>query len=313
MTPPARPGITLGLDQVMLTPGERRPAILAAIDAARSHVRLSMFRCTDFKVLDKLAEALNRGVTVELLLTQRAKGWEKKIREIGNYIESMGARVHRYGLAGIKYHAKYLVVDDSLAIISSANLTMKCFEKTSDFLLVTRDPAVVTSLIRLFEADVASPGAPLDSGLSPRLIIGPDESRAGFQRMIAAAAKTLRIVDHRVRDPQILALLKERERAGVDIQVYGKRAIPGLKSHGKLMIIDGELAVLGSISLSPPGLGMRRELSVVIEEAPCVDAFGLFLATAGEGKRLSALKAAAAPDAGEDGDDDDENDEGEEE
>lgn len=304
---------SVGLDQVMLMPGERRPAILAAIDAAQSHLRLSMFRCTDFKVLDKLAEALQRGVTVELLLTQRAKGWEKKIREIGNYIESMGARVHRYGLPGVKYHAKYLVVDDSLAIISSANLTVKCFEKTSDFLLVTRDAGVVKSLIRLFETDVAAPGTPLGGvGADPRLIVGPDGSRAGFQRLIAEANQSLRIVDHRVKDPQILGLLKDRERAGVDVQIYGKRAIPGLKSHGKMMIIDDERAVLGSISLSPPGLGMRRELSVVIHETACVDACGLFLATAGEGTRLAALKSMAvleAAGAEDNDDDDDENDE----
>ncbi len=65
-----------GLDQVTTTPAERRPAILSAIESARSKVRLSMFRCTDFKVLDKLGEALQRGVSVELLLTRRAKGTE---------------------------------------------------------------------------------------------------------------------------------------------------------------------------------------------------------------------------------------------
>ena len=297
-----------GMDQVATAPSERRPAILNAIESARSKVRLSMFRCTDFKVLDKLGEALQRGVSVELLLTQRAKGWEKKIREIGNYIESMGAKVHRYALPGIKYHAKYLVVDDTLAVITSANLTVKCFEKTSDYLLVTQDPAVVSSLIQLFEMDVASPGSPLPSGLSPRLIVGPDVSRTGFSRLIDGARQSLRIVDHRVKDPAMLALLKERELAGVDIQVFGKGAIPGLKAHGKMMIVDGSHAVLGSISLSPPGLGNRRELSVVVAEADCIAAFDRFLTSAGPGRSLAALTGSAAivPDHGDEEDEDDE-------
>lgn len=298
-----------GLDQVTTTPAERRPAILSAIESAQSKVRLSMFRCTDFKVLDKLGEALQRGVSVELLLTRRAKGWEKKIREIGNYIESMGAKVHRYALPGIKYHAKYLVVDGALAIISSANLTVKCFERTSDYLLVTKDQAVVSSLIQLFEMDVASPGSPLPAGLSPRLIVGPDISRTGFSRLIAGARQSLRIFDHRVKDPAMLSLLKERELAGVDIQVFGKGAIPGLKAHGKMMIIDGSHAVLGSISLSPPGLGNRRELSVVIAEADCVAAFEKLVTSANPGQSLAALTGAAvtAPD------DEEEDDEGDEE
>lgn len=297
-----------GLDQVTMAPAERRPAILNAIESARCKVRLSMFRCTDFKVLDKLGEALQRGVSVELLLTRRAKGWEKKIREIGNYLESMGAKVHRYALPGIKYHAKYLVVDDTVAVISSANLTVKCFEKTSDYLLVTKDQTVVSSLTQLFEMDVASPGSPLPAGLSPRLIIGPDISRTGFSRLLAGARQSLRIADHRVKDPAMLALLKERELAGVDIQVFGKGAIPGLKAHGKMMVIDGSHAVLGSISLSPPGLGNRRELSVVVSEADCVAAFEQFLTSAGPGRSLAGLNGAAAG-AQDDGEDDDEADE----
>jgi cardiolipin synthase A/B len=306
------PEIGAGLDQVTAAASERRPAIVAAIESARSKIRLSMFRCTDFKVLDKLAEALQRGVSVELLLTRRAKGWEKKIREIGAYLESMGAQVHRYAPPGIKYHAKYLVVDDTAALISSANLTLECFEKTSDFLVLTRDPAVVSSLTQLFEMDVASPGSALPSGLSQRLIIGPELSRTGFRRLIEGARRSLRIVDHRVKDPDMLALLRERERAGVEIQVFGKRSIPGLKSHGKMMIIDGTRAVLGSISLSPPGLGRRRELSVVIDDAGCVAAFDRFLEPAGFGLPLAALKgasAAAVADLASDGDDDDESEE----
>ena len=90
------------MERVILAPAERRPAILDAIAAAQSTIRLSMFRCTDFRVMDALAAARQRGVSVKLLLTQRAKGWEKKIRELGQYLESMGAEVHSYGLTGTK-------------------------------------------------------------------------------------------------------------------------------------------------------------------------------------------------------------------
>ena len=99
-----------------------------------------MFRCTDFKIMDALGEALSRGVAVELLLTQRAKGWEKKIRELGQYLESMGAHVQRYREPSIKYHAKYMVVDGSRALVTSMNLMKRHFEKTSDYVLGHRRP-----------------------------------------------------------------------------------------------------------------------------------------------------------------------------
>lgn len=293
-------------ERIITAPAERRPAILEAIGSARSRVRLSMFRCTDFRVMDKLAEALQRGVSVELLLTRRAKGWEKKIRELGNYLESMGAKVTRYALPAIKYHAKYLVVDDSLAIVSSANLTLRYFEKTSDFLLETRAKPVIAGLTQLFDLDAGAPGSPLPAGWDTRLIVGPDISRTRLAHLIAGAGKSLRIVDHRLNDPAMLGLLREREKAGVEVEVFGKKSIPGLKSHGKMMLIDGDYAVLGSISLSPPGLGNRRELSVGVSDPDCIAGLRCFLKTAGPGLPLSALKSAGAASEPAEPEDDDE-------
>ena len=295
-------------ERIVLAPLERRPAILELIGAAGQSVRLSMFRCTDFKVMDKLGEALERGVSVELLLTQRAKGWEKKIRELGKYLESMGARVYRYGLPGVKYHAKYLVVDESVAVISSANLTRKCFEETGDFLLVTREPGIVRSLVRLFDQDARSPGAGLPEGFSRRLIAGPETARARMRELICGAQHSLRIVDHRVKDPEMLRLLEQREKAGITTAVFGRGALPGLKSHGKLMVIDGRRAVLGSISLSGPSLNRRRELAGLVEDAACVAALDRFLDGLGESRPAPAAVAAAGS-SGED--DDEEDDDGE--
>ena len=45
----------------------------------------------------------------------------------------MGACVNGYGIAGVKYHAKYLVADGRRAIVTSLNLTAKCFETTAEF------------------------------------------------------------------------------------------------------------------------------------------------------------------------------------
>ena len=288
-------------DRIVLAASERRPAILDAIGSARQSIRLSMFRCTDFKVMDKLAEALARGVKVELLLTRRAKGWEKKIRELGQYLESMGAQVHRFAQEGVKYHAKYLVVDDTLALVSSANLTLKCFEKTCDFMVETRDAAVVYSLTRLFNQDAATPGFHLPAGISPRLVVGPDAARTGFRRLIEGAARSIQIVDHRVTDPDMLNLLEERQAAGVTVTVYGRGAIDGLKSHGKMMLIDGQRAAIGSISLSPPSLGKRRELALVVDEPGSVAQFARFLERLGRGAPL-----ALRTDAGDDDEDEDE-------
>lgn len=271
-------------DTVVIDPAQRRSSFIDLIEGAQHRLCLSMFRCTDFKIMDKLAEACTRGVRLELLLTQRAKGWEKKIRDLGLYLESMGAKVHRFGVPGVKYHAKYLLADDNRAIVTSLNLTPKCFDRTVDFLVITQNPAITSSLQQLFDHDVNSPGAPLPDGLSNRLVIGPDTARSQFLEMLRSARSSIRIVDHKICDAEMMALLATRESEGVQIEIYGKQAIPGLRSHGKMMLIDDRIAVIGSISLSPRSLKGRRELAVLIDDGDSIAQLTAFL----EGARTKA-------------------------
>lgn len=267
-------------ETLVLEPEHRRAAFLSLIDGAAVRISLSMFRCTDFRILDRLADALARGVEVRLLLTQSAKGWEKKIRDLGLYLESMGASVTRFGVANVKYHAKYLVADDRRAIVGSLNLTRKCFETTADYLLVTDDAAVAAGLVQLFDHDARFPLAPLEAPLPERLILGPDNARARMLDLVRSARTRIRIADHRVKDAEVLALLATREMDGVRVEIYGKGAFPGLRSHGKMMIVDDRRAVLGSISLSRPSLDERRELAIVVDDAACVAQLGALLDSA---------------------------------
>jgi len=43
-----------------------------------------------------------------------------------------------------------------------------------------------------------------------------------------------------------------------------------LKSHGKIMLIDNHLAVVGSLALSALSLDFRREVAIVIDEPPAI-------------------------------------------
>lgn len=300
------PAVAAEADRLIIAPDQRRPGVLDAIALAKRRIALSMFRCTDFEVMDALADALGRKVEVELLLTQRAKGWEKKIRDLGLYLESMGARVHRYSLPRVKYHAKYVLIDDGPALVASLNFTRKCFENTGDFLLSTRDGAVGSGLARLFQHDIDTPELPLPQDISERLIVGPDWARRQFREVIESAQKSLRIVDHKVTDPEMVQLLREREAAGVSVEIYGKGSFDGLKSHGKMMLIDGARAVIGSISLSPPSLDSRREVAIVVEDRQCVGQLAEFLKRAENGRSPATIELAGPEDSASDNDEEEE-------
>lgn len=257
-------------EKLVLDPAERKAALLGVIGAARKRLILSLFRCDDFSILDALAAALERGCQVEAILTKRAKGGKKRLKKLWGALEEMGAVVTRYADPVVKYHAKYLVADDKTAMITTLNPTRKCFTRTWDAVLITQDPSVVTGLLKLFKTDAA--GVPLTSrrSLGRRLIVGPERSRAEIRALILSAKHSIRILDHKLSDPDLVALLRDRRSDGITVSVLGKHPMGGLEPHGKMMIIDESRAVLGSTALSTLSLDFRREVSVVIHEPALV-------------------------------------------
>src|SRR5438105_6447138 len=198
-------------DHVVLAIEQRRDAVLGIINGARERLLISVFRCTDVPVLDAIAEALSRKVEVRLLMPPRARGWEKRLKELGAYLESMGAKVHSYSDPVVKYHAKYLLADDGPALIGSLNLTAKCFSVTCDFILLTYDPDVLAGLQELFEVDWLAPHSSLPKRISPRLIIGPERARVQLTELLGSARKSIHIIDHKMDDTGIKALLKSKK------------------------------------------------------------------------------------------------------
>jgi phosphatidylserine/phosphatidylglycerophosphate/cardiolipin synthase-like enzyme len=257
------------MDQLVLAPAARRDAVLQLMRSAQNRLVLSLFRCDDFAILDEVAAAVKRNVSVRVLMTRRARGWKRRLEQLGAVLRSVGAGVQPYTGPVVKYHAKYVVADDARALVSSLNFTRKCFENTCDFLVFTDDAEVISGLKALFESDSNSPGAPPPQ-ITERLIVGPEYARERFTRLIQEAKTSIRIVDHRVTDPNILALLCEKQSQGLLVQVLGSGPMGGLVSHGRMMLIDNTVAAIGSLHLSPPSLDFRREVAIILREAEVI-------------------------------------------
>jgi phosphatidylserine/phosphatidylglycerophosphate/cardiolipin synthase-like enzyme len=90
-------------DRIAITPAERRAAVIHVIGSARSRLLMSLFRCDDFTVIDALADALSRGVRVEVLMTDRARGGRKDRDQIETVLGDAGATLHRYADRVVKY------------------------------------------------------------------------------------------------------------------------------------------------------------------------------------------------------------------
>jgi cardiolipin synthase len=255
-------------DRLVVSVDDRRAALLDVIRQARHRITLSLFRCNDASVFAELAAAVGRGVLVEVLVTSRAKGGKKKMAKLWRALEETGATLHSYTDPVVKYHAKYLVADEGPAIVASLNFSKKCFKKTCDALVVTYDPAVVADLRRLWTADCGREPVPAD--LTERLIIGPERARRQFTALIHGARSSIRLIDAKLSDPDLVSLLNEKRANGMDVQVSSAKQLGDLKSHGKIMLIDDRTVVVGSLALAALSLDFRREVAIVVTEPSAV-------------------------------------------
>jgi cardiolipin synthase len=257
------------VDRFIVAVDDRRRTLVDVIRGARREITLSLFRCNDDEILEELSEATARGVLVDVLVTPRSKGGQRRRQKLLQALERTGASVHVYSDPVVKYHAKYLVADDGPAVIASLNLTKKCFERTWDALVVTHDPEVVSDLRRLMAAD--RDRTPIPTDLSPRLIVGPERARRQLTALLEQARTSIRLIDAKLSDPELVALLKAKRQAGIAVEILNAKRLGGLKSHGKIMVIDGRILVVGSLALSALSLDFRREVSIVVKDPSAVE------------------------------------------
>jgi phosphatidylserine/phosphatidylglycerophosphate/cardiolipin synthase-like enzyme len=255
-------------DRIVVAPAARRDVILDALHGARSQITLSLFRCTDSAVFEELAAAVDRGVDVRVLVTSRVKGGRKKLKKLWKRLEETRASIVPYTDPVVKYHAKYMVVDDGPALITSMNFTRKCFGDTCDAVGVTYDPAVVAGLKQLMATD--REGGAIPSTLSDRLIIGPERARRQFTALVQQARQRIQIIDAKLSDPGLIDLLNQRRKQGISVEIFGQKRLGNLISHGKMMLVDNSRAVLGSLAMTALSLDFRREVALVVEESAAV-------------------------------------------
>lgn len=149
--------------------------------------------------------------------------------------------------------------------------------KSRSFAVSSRDRRVVQEALRLFETDaLRQEFEPAAAGL----VISPENSREQLATFIKRAKKQLAIYDEKVTDTQMIRLLHQRAKAGVDVRILGKigrrggdlrvQKFPGGRMHLRAIIRDGEEAFVGSQSLRALELDARREVGLIFKDGKVV-------------------------------------------
>ena len=261
---------------LIVQPDDGLAPVVKRVNAAKKTLDVIIFRF-DLRPLEKALEAaVARGVAVRALVAHTNRGGEKRLRQLEQRMLEAGAIVSRTAGDLVRYHGKVLIVDRAELHVYGFNFTALDM-KSRSFGLVVRERKIVQEALRLFEADAAKQDFE-PSG--DALVVSPENAREQLATFIKRAKKQLLIWDPKVSDVQMIRLLQQRAKAGVDVRVLGKVAkrgggllsekYPGKRLHVRAMVRDGEAAFVGSQSLRALELDGRREVGLVTKNARIV-------------------------------------------
>lgn len=263
--------------KLLVQPNDGIAPLLAAVKSAKKSVDILIFRM-DWKELEAaLKAAVGRGVAVRALIAHTNQGGAQSLRSLEMRFLEAGVAVMRTADDLVRYHGKMMIIDLRTLYLLSFNFVHMDIDHSRGFGIVTKSVKVVQEAVKLFEADTTRQA--YTPGLSS-FIVSPANARKQLSAFIKKARKQLLIYDPKINDPQIIRLLQDQAKAGVDVKILGSIAGRGanlavtrlttMRLHTRTIILDGHQAFVGSQSLRKMELDSRREIGIIVRDAKVV-------------------------------------------
>ena len=262
--------------KLIIQPEDGVAPLLAAIKGAKSRIDIAIFRADRKDIENALKAAAARGVKVTALIAHVNRGGADNLRKLEIRFLEEGVIVARTADDLIRYHDKFLIVDRRVLYVLSFNFTHLDIDHSRGFGIVTTNSGWVREGMKLFRADCTRSN--YKAGLDT-MVVSPANSRKVFGEFLKRAKKQLLIYDPKISDKEMLRILQDRAKAGVEIRIIGKvggsfkfesQKLSSHRLHTRTIIRDGRQAFVGSQSLRPAELDSRRELGLIIHDAKAV-------------------------------------------
>jgi cardiolipin synthase A/B len=262
--------------KLIIQPEDSVAPLLSAIKGAKKRIDIAIFRADRKDIENALNAAAARGVKVTALIAHVNRGGADNLRKLEIRFLEAGVIVARTADDLIRYHDKFLIIDRRILYVLSFNFTHLDIDHSRGFGIITTNAAWVREGGKLFAADCtrSTYKAGMDS-----FVVSPANSRKVFGEFLKRAKKQLLIYDPKISDKEMLRILQERAKAGVEVRIIGKvggkynfdsQKLAGQRLHTRTIIRDGRQAFIGSQSLRPAELDSRRELGLIINDAKAV-------------------------------------------
>ena len=140
--------------------------VIHAMRHAKRAIDVAIFRLTRRDVQDALGAAVARGIKVRALVAHKNGSNENRLRKLEQQLLASGVTVARTADEFVKYHGKFIVIDDTLHLLGF-NLTKTDVTRTRSFGIRTRDRRAVQDAMALSRAG-PDQRQPFRSRTSPR-------------------------------------------------------------------------------------------------------------------------------------------------
>ncbi len=271
--------------------------ILSSINSAQDSIDLAIYNLTDPRVAQALIRALKNGVRVRIVMESDNLGKENPRR-----LAAAGIPIRGDG-QGSLMHNKFMIVDGEVLLTGSANFTENGLGSDNNFLVRVEDPRLSGVYLDEFNS-MFEDGKFGAADLQPTSITSYDvdgsilevffsPEDAVQQRLLTLAGEadsSIHFLAYTFTLDELGQLLVDKHRAGVEVGgVFEGEMLPGSTGteydrfrragmdirldgnpnlmHEKLMIIDGEILVVGSYNFTRAANERNDENLLVIRDA----------------------------------------------
>jgi phosphatidylserine/phosphatidylglycerophosphate/cardiolipin synthase-like enzyme len=276
-------GTCFASPELIIEPNRGRAPLLNAITHANSSVNVAMYGITDESFINAFIQAKNQHKQVRILLQKQPYKTQDENKFAITKLMAANIPLQWPSEQFQLIHQKTFLLDQREAIVMTLNLTHSSFKNERNFALIITDPALVTEIQQVFNADWQHQSITVHQA---DLIWSPDNSRAKLLHLIHQAQSDIQIYAEEVRDYEIVGALAQAARAGVHVKILTSMQ-PDSRSkklayltragveihfsqtyliHAKTMSIDHATAVIGSINLTQSSLDNNRELAVITHD-----------------------------------------------
>ena len=283
-------------------PADGPAAVISVINQARVSIKMMMYHLSNPDVVNALINAHRRNVDVVLILDQKSIS-SGKYQDFASQLQAAGITVVRSSSGFSISHVKAMVIDGTMAFISTMNL-VGAWQQMRDYGIFTTDPGVIAEFNSVFATDLqnAQNNGTLTPALSnSNLVWSPINAEMKLVDLINASRKTIQITVENLGNPNFQMALVNAIRRGVQVVtetpecIFGDQgnrndefirplltlgarsrlmpmpntaALPYM--HAKSMVVDGYVAFLGSENFSMNSLNYARELGIVFMQPQSV-------------------------------------------